>query len=97
MLELPLRGLHSDTPTDVLILCVPVPLVWGLHTSLARRLSLLFIFSLGSFVVFASIYRLITIFEFQYFDTSCLIPYIRLLRFAASYLMVRPQGRLPDP
>ncbi|KAI5858040.1 hypothetical protein BZA05DRAFT_470865 [Tricharina praecox] len=56
--------------TDILILCVPAPLVWGLNTTMPRRLSLLFIFSLGSFVVFASIYRFITIFDFETSDTS---------------------------
>jgi hypothetical protein len=57
--------------TDSLILCLPMPFVWRLHTNLYRRISLMFIFSLGSFVVFASIYRFSTIFDFDPVDTSC--------------------------
>ncbi|KAI5791892.1 hypothetical protein EDC01DRAFT_784708 [Geopyxis carbonaria] len=56
--------------TDIIILTLPMPIVWKLHTSLSHRLSLSFVFLLGSFVVFASIYRFITIFQFNPIDTS---------------------------
>ncbi|CCX29572.1 Similar to hypothetical protein CH063_00527 [Colletotrichum higginsianum]; acc. no. CCF44726 [Pyronema omphalodes CBS 100304] len=55
---------------DCAILMLPMPFVWKLSTSMWRRLSLMFIFSLGSFVVFASVYRFTTIFEFDPRDTS---------------------------
>ncbi|KAI5818722.1 hypothetical protein BZA77DRAFT_385808 [Pyronema omphalodes] len=54
---------------DCAILMLPMPFVWKLSTSIWRRLSLMFIFSLGSFVVFASVYRFTTIFEFDTRDT----------------------------
>ena len=43
--------------TDSMILAIPIPLVWKMQADVWRRLSLVFTFSLGSFVVFASNYR----------------------------------------
>ncbi|KAJ5951566.1 uncharacterized protein N7479_009979 [Penicillium vulpinum] len=51
--------------TDILILSLPVRVVWGLHASLTHRLSVIGIFLLGSFVIFTSIYRFTTLFEFN--------------------------------
>jgi hypothetical protein len=34
--------------TDIIILCLPMPLVWGLHLPLKRKLGVSFIFVLGS-------------------------------------------------
>ena len=48
--------------TDLMILAIPIPLVWKMQADVWRRLSLVFTFSLGSFVVFASIYRFYTVF-----------------------------------
>ncbi|KAI5801347.1 hypothetical protein EDC01DRAFT_517102 [Geopyxis carbonaria] len=56
--------------TDFVILTLPMPVVWNLQASVAHRLSLSFIFLLGGFVVFASIYRFVTIFQFDPMDTS---------------------------
>ncbi|KAK8119736.1 uncharacterized protein PG998_004362 [Apiospora kogelbergensis] len=56
--------------TDVAILCMPVGQVWHLQVNLAQKLSLLFMFLLGSFVLFASIYRFTTIMHWQIEDTT---------------------------
>lgn len=38
--------------TDILMLCLPVRVVWGLHASLTHRLSVIAIFMLGSLFVY---------------------------------------------
>ncbi|KAK4044369.1 hypothetical protein C8A01DRAFT_31424 [Parachaetomium inaequale] len=42
---------------DIAILCLPLPHVMRLKTNMVQRILLLFIFLLGSYVVFTSIYR----------------------------------------
>ncbi|KAH8433335.1 uncharacterized protein LDX57_010970 [Aspergillus melleus] len=56
--------------TDIAILSLPARQVWRLHASLTHRLAVIGIFLLGSFVVFASIYRFVTLFRFQPSDMS---------------------------
>ncbi|KAK8043153.1 hypothetical protein PG994_013636 [Apiospora phragmitis] len=56
--------------TDIAILAMPVGQVWHLQVNLAQKISLLFMFLLGSFVLFASIYRFSTIMQFQIEDTT---------------------------
>ncbi|PVI02634.1 hypothetical protein DM02DRAFT_508472, partial [Periconia macrospinosa] len=56
--------------TDVAILCMPLRPVWKLHATITQRLSICFIFMLGSFVLFASIYRFTTLMEFDPRDTT---------------------------
>lgn len=56
--------------TDVAILCMPIGQVWKLQVTPAQRASLCFMFLLGSFVLFASIYRFTTIMQFQMTDTT---------------------------
>ncbi|KAJ2904777.1 hypothetical protein MKZ38_007133 [Zalerion maritima] len=56
--------------TDVAILAMPVGQVWRLQVSLAQKASLCFMFLLGSFVLFASIYRFTTIMQFDTADTT---------------------------
>ena len=62
--------------TDLMILAIPMPLVWKLQADVWRRLSLAFTFMLGGFVVFASIYRFLTIFQFTISDVTCTAPLI---------------------
>ncbi|KAH6662056.1 hypothetical protein B0J14DRAFT_611323 [Halenospora varia] len=50
--------------TDVAILALPMPHVWGLQTTLIQKCQLSAVFLLGSFVVCTSIYRFTTLFEF---------------------------------
>ena len=57
--------------TDLMILAIPMPLVWNMQASVWHRLSLVFTFSLGSFVVFASIYRFYVVKEFIDIDGPC--------------------------
>ncbi|SPJ79968.1 related to integral membrane protein [Fusarium torulosum] len=56
--------------TDVAILCMPVRQILKLQVNLAQKLSLMVIFLLGSFVLFASIYRFTTIMQFDPADTT---------------------------
>ncbi|KAF4445659.1 hypothetical protein F53441_10608 [Fusarium austroafricanum] len=56
--------------TDVAILCLPVKQILKLQINMAQKLSLLVIFLLGSFVLFASIYRFTTIMQFDILDTT---------------------------
>ncbi|KAI1073196.1 hypothetical protein LB507_010803 [Fusarium sp. FIESC RH6] len=56
--------------TDVAILCLPVRQILKLQVNTAQKLSLLVIFMLGSFVLFASIYRFTTIMQFDPIDTT---------------------------
>ncbi|KAK8155402.1 hypothetical protein BKA80DRAFT_209240 [Phyllosticta citrichinensis] len=56
--------------TDVAILAMPVGQVFKLQVTLAQKISLCIMFLLGSFVLFASIYRFTTIMQFQTSDTT---------------------------
>ncbi|KAJ5772747.1 hypothetical protein N7457_007643 [Penicillium paradoxum] len=56
--------------TDILMLCLPVRVVWRLHASLTHRLSVIAIFMLGSFVIFTSVYRFSTLFDFNVADIA---------------------------
>ncbi|KAG9189276.1 hypothetical protein G6011_06144 [Alternaria panax] len=56
--------------TDVAILCMPIAQVLKLQVSTAQRASLIFMFLLGAFVLFASIYRFTTIMQFDMADTT---------------------------
>ncbi|PSN65116.1 hypothetical protein BS50DRAFT_51628 [Corynespora cassiicola Philippines] len=46
---------------DICILAVPVRSVWKLQMNLTQKIAVLFMFLLGSFVCFASLYRIVTI------------------------------------
>ncbi|KAF7950059.1 hypothetical protein EAE96_007361 [Botrytis aclada] len=56
--------------TDVAILALPMQQVWGLHTSVMQKTHISFVFLLGSFVIFTSIYRFTTLFQFHPADTT---------------------------
>ncbi|KAH6973233.1 hypothetical protein EDB80DRAFT_596024 [Ilyonectria destructans] len=56
--------------TDIVMLCMPIRQVWEMQVALAQKLSLCFMFLLGSFVLFASIYRFTTLMEFDARDTT---------------------------
>ncbi|CAG8004035.1 unnamed protein product [Penicillium salamii] len=56
--------------TDIAILSLPVRAVWGLHANLVHRLSVIGMFLLGSFVIFTSIYRFTTLFQFDPTDVA---------------------------
>ncbi|PVH77142.1 hypothetical protein DL98DRAFT_424172 [Cadophora sp. DSE1049] len=56
--------------TDVAILALPMQQVWSLHTSTMQKAQISFVFLLGSFVIFTSIYRFTTLFQFQPADIT---------------------------
>ncbi|CAD6448222.1 233e18dd-bbc7-4aaf-9392-5be7a1c50f53 [Sclerotinia trifoliorum] len=49
----------SDVVTDFVIICLPVPMIFGLHLTVARKIGILAIFSLGALTIAASIVRMI--------------------------------------
>ncbi|KAH9203607.1 hypothetical protein DL95DRAFT_377608 [Leptodontidium sp. 2 PMI_412] len=57
--------------TDVAILALPMQQVWALHTTVLQKTQISFVFLLGSFVIFTSIYRFTTLFQFQPTDITC--------------------------
>jgi hypothetical protein len=56
---------------DVAILFLPLPHVWRLETNTTQRVFLLLIFSLGSYVVFTSIYRFKIYLSYSTDDIPC--------------------------
>ncbi|PWY67974.1 hypothetical protein BO94DRAFT_423231, partial [Aspergillus sclerotioniger CBS 115572] len=56
--------------TDIFILSLPVRPVWKLRASLPQRIAIILVFLSGSFVVIASIYRFVLIFQFTPEDVS---------------------------
>ncbi|CZS94155.1 related to integral membrane protein [Rhynchosporium agropyri] len=56
--------------TDVAILALPMQQVWSLHTSTMQKVQISIVFLLGSFVIFTSIYRFTTLFQFQPADIT---------------------------
>ncbi|KAJ5675128.1 uncharacterized protein N7477_005062 [Penicillium maclennaniae] len=47
---------------DFIILILPIPMIWNLHSAWQDKLALTGVFALGAFVCFASIYRIIVLF-----------------------------------
>ncbi|KAK7718926.1 hypothetical protein SLS63_010339 [Diaporthe eres] len=58
--------------TDLLILCMPIPLVLKLHITVSQKLALSLTFSLGAFVLGASIYRFTVLFLYDPKNATCL-------------------------
>ncbi|ESZ99267.1 hypothetical protein SBOR_0308 [Sclerotinia borealis F-4128] len=53
----------SDVVTDFVIISLPVPMIFGLHLTVARKIGILAIFSLGALTIAASIVRMIVFIE----------------------------------
>ncbi|QSZ30119.1 hypothetical protein DSL72_004639 [Monilinia vaccinii-corymbosi] len=49
----------SDVATDFVIISLPVPMIFGLHLTIARKIGILAVFSLGALTIAASIVRMI--------------------------------------
>ena len=47
---------------DFVILILPIPMIWNLHRAWQDKLALNGVFALGTFVCFASIYRIVVLF-----------------------------------
>ncbi|KAK3174435.1 hypothetical protein OEA41_001681 [Lepraria neglecta] len=56
--------------TDVMILCLPMPMVWFLHTNRTQKLILTGIFLLGFFVCAGSIVRIVQLNQINGFDVT---------------------------
>ncbi|KAJ5671037.1 hypothetical protein N7507_000164 [Penicillium longicatenatum] len=48
----------TNLATDVLLLVLPIPIVWGLHRPTSERLALIAVFALGAFVTVVSVIRI---------------------------------------
>ncbi|KAG8161324.1 hypothetical protein KVR01_009588 [Diaporthe batatas] len=57
--------------TDVVILCMPIPLVLKLHITVYQKFALCLTFSLGAFVLGASIYRFTVLFHYDPKNPTC--------------------------
>ncbi|KAI1416401.1 hypothetical protein F5Y13DRAFT_116704 [Hypoxylon sp. FL1857] len=57
-----------DIVVDFLILCLPLRQVWKLNTSLSNKLVIGFFFASGAFATFASINRLIVVFQVDHLN-----------------------------
>ncbi|KAI0159886.1 hypothetical protein GGR52DRAFT_166189 [Hypoxylon sp. FL1284] len=53
--------LITNVVLDAIILCLPLPLIWRLQTTLQRKLQLTLVFTLGSFIFVISILRVVAI------------------------------------
>lgn len=60
----------STIVTDLAILILPIPQVWTLHLKRSEKIALTIIFSLGFFVVFASVYRFTVLFSYSASDPT---------------------------
>lgn len=60
----------STIATDLIILCLPIPQILKLQLRLSEKIAVLFAFSLGFFVVFASAYRFSVLFTYDPMDSS---------------------------
>ncbi|GLA10021.1 hypothetical protein AnigIFM60653_001161 [Aspergillus niger] len=52
---------------DIIILCLPIPIIWGLHITFRQKFAVILLFSLGGLVCIFSLMRLI---EFRTFITT---------------------------
>lgn len=59
---------------DIAILCLPIPHILPLKTTPAQKLMLIFVFLLGTYVVFTSIYRLRVFLLYTADDVPCGCP-----------------------
>ncbi|KAL4995028.1 hypothetical protein BDV10DRAFT_141864 [Aspergillus recurvatus] len=60
----------STIASDLAILMLPIPQVWGLQLRSSEKMALTFAFGLGFFVVFASAYRFSVLFSYDPLDST---------------------------
>ena len=84
--------------TDLIIILIPIPIIWPLKISLARKLGLLLMFCAGIFVMIAAILRVYFVLSvsephvLQHFMSMSSKIYIASKRTDCSYLVL-PRGR----
>mgnify|MGYP003640278349 CR=1 FL=1 len=60
---------------DIMILCMPIPTLWRLNLGLRKKLNLMVMFGVGSFVIVASVIRLPSLMKMgASSDPSCKCP-----------------------
>ncbi|OCL14689.1 hypothetical protein AOQ84DRAFT_280489, partial [Glonium stellatum] len=60
--------------TDVIVLCLPLPVIWNLQMRIWNKIGLIGIFAVGFFVCVVSIIRLITLVHLSYTDITYSVP-----------------------
>ncbi|KAI0166074.1 hypothetical protein GGR57DRAFT_509759 [Xylariaceae sp. FL1272] len=55
---------------DIAVLALPLPIIWKLQASRSKKWSLSFLFLLGAFVVFASVFRIVAVTQIDPHDFS---------------------------
>jgi len=55
---------------DIFVLCLPIPVIWGLKVDMRRRIGIICVFLLGIFVCVASIIRITELVKFTPSDPS---------------------------
>ncbi|MCJ1462679.1 hypothetical protein MMC07_001282 [Pseudocyphellaria aurata] len=64
----------SDLITDVMVLCLPLPVIWNLHMTMGRKLIVIAIFATGAVSIVASIVKVIISFEINNATSSTVDP-----------------------
>ncbi|KAK7996830.1 hypothetical protein PG989_004870 [Apiospora arundinis] len=80
--------LITNVLLDAIILCLPLPLIWRLHTSLRNKLQLTLVFTLGSFVFIVSILRVVSVFSLNPMDDNWDSAYVQIWSIAESSVSV---------
>lgn len=60
-----------NTITDMIALCLPMPLIWRLHTNKSRKVQLIGVFSLGALTCGVSLYRIPKMAQLSLSDAPC--------------------------
>ena len=77
-----------NSVTDFVILSLPVPLLWRLHNSLAHKIQLAGIFSLGGFVCITSIIRVVAVSSISLTDGTWVNTYPAIWAFVETSIAV---------
>ena len=56
---------------DIIALCLPMPILWRLHTDKARKVQLIGVFSLGGLTCGVSLYRIPQMANLSLSDAPC--------------------------
>ncbi|OCK85738.1 hypothetical protein K432DRAFT_286131 [Lepidopterella palustris CBS 459.81] len=60
--------------TDVMVLCLPLPVIWNLQMRTANKIGLIGVFAVGFFACIVSIIRLVTLVHLSYADITHSVP-----------------------
>ncbi|KAJ8133068.1 hypothetical protein O1611_g561 [Lasiodiplodia mahajangana] len=84
LIDILLAILITNVVLDAIILCLPLPLIWRLQTTLRRKLQLTLVFTLGSFIFIVSILRVVAVRKLDLFDDNWYATDVELWSIAES-------------